>query len=67
MKNGCLFERVLKVVLGLFFLFISFGFMLSGMTVLPVFGFLIAIPLVFFSLYFFRAHLNKTCQIERTI
>lgn len=66
MKNKCTFERVLKVVLGLFFLAISSGFMLSGMTVLPVFGFLIAIPLLFFSVYFFRAHLDKACQIERT-
>jgi len=67
MKNRCLFERVLKVALGLFFLFMSSGFMLSGITVLPVLGFLIAIPLVFFSLYFFRAHLNETCHIERAI
>ncbi len=67
MKNTCLFERFLKVVLGLFFLFISAGFMLSGITVFPIFGFLIAFPLLFFSFYFFRAHLNKACQIERAI
>jgi len=64
MKNTCLSERVSKMALGLFFLFISVGFMLSGITVLPIFGFLIALPLLFFSLYFFRAHLNKACQIE---
>ena len=67
MNNTCLFERFLKVVLGLFFLFISAGFMLSGITVFPIFGFLIAFPILFFSFYFFRAHLNKSCQIERAI
>lgn len=67
MKNTCLFERFLKVVLGLFFLFISVGFMLSGITVFPIFGFLVAFLFLFFSFYFFRAHLNKACQIERAI
>ncbi len=67
MKNTCLLERFLKVVLGLFFLFISVGFILSGITVFPIFGFLVAFPLLFFSFYFFRAHLNKACQIERAI
>ncbi len=67
MKNTCLFERFLKVILGCFFLFISVGFMLSGITVLPIFGFLIAFPLLLFSFYFFRAHLNQACQIERAI
>ncbi len=67
MKNTCLFERFLKVILGCFFLFISVGFMLSGITVLPIFGFLIAFPLLLFSFYYFRAHLNQACQIERAI
>ena len=67
MKNTCLSAKISKMALGLFFLFISVGFMLSGITVLPVFGFIIAFPLLFLSLYFFRAHLNKACQIERAI
>jgi hypothetical protein len=38
--------------------------MLSGVTVLPIFGFLIALPLFLISMYFFRTHLNNECQIE---
>jgi hypothetical protein len=64
MANLCLFERFSKIGLGLFFLMVSLGFMLSGVTVLPIFGFLIALPLLLISMYFFRAHLNKECQIE---
>ncbi len=64
MKNLCLFERFSKLGLGLFFLLTAFGFMLSGITVLPIFGFIFAVPLLFVSFYFFRAHLSKDCQIE---
>ncbi len=64
MENMCLFERFSKIGAGLFFLLVSLGFMLSGVTVLPIFGFLIALPLFLISMYFFRAHLNKECQIE---
>jgi len=64
MENMCLFERFSKIGLGLFFLLVSIAFTLSGVTVLPIFGFLIALPLFLISMYFFRAHLNKECQIE---
>lgn len=64
MKNLCLFERFSKLGLGLFFLLTAIGFMLSGITVLPIIGFIFAVPLLIVSFYFFRAHLNKNCQIE---
>ena len=67
MKDACPFERFLKVVLGLFFLFTSVGFILSGITVFPICSFLVAFLFLFFSFYFFRAHLDKACQIERAI
>ena len=61
MEKSCLFERFSKIGLGILFLLISIGFMLSGVTVLPIFGFVIALP---FFLFFFRAHMNKACQIK---
>ena len=67
MKNLCLVERFSKIGMGIFFLITAIGFMLSGITVLPVVGLLMAIPLFFISLYFFRAHLNKDCEIEETV
>jgi len=42
----------------------AFGFMLSGITVLPIFGFIFAVPLLMVSFYFFSAHLKKDCQIK---
>lgn len=64
MKNICLFERVSKIGFGFFFLLAAFGFMLSGITVLPIVGFIFAVPLLMLSFYFFRAHLKKDCQIQ---
>ncbi|MBW2491096.1 MAG: hypothetical protein JRE65_08115 [Deltaproteobacteria bacterium] len=64
MKNICIIERISKSGLGLFFLFVAAGFMLSGITVLPFFGFLLAVPALLASIYFFFVHLNKSCEIE---
>ena len=64
MKNLCLIERFSKLGLGSFFLLTAVGFMMSGITVFPIFGFILAVPLLIVSFYFFRAHLNKDCQIE---
>jgi hypothetical protein len=64
MKNICIVERISKAGIGLFFLFITAGFLLSGVTVLPLFGFLLAVPALLASIYFFSAHLNRSCEIE---
>ena len=64
MKNICIVQRISKTGLGLFFLFVTAGFMLSGITVLPLFGFLLAVPALLASIYFFSTHLNKSCEIE---
>ncbi len=66
MENLCLFERFSKAGIGLFFLLISLLFVISGLTVLPMIGFLVALPFFLFSIYFFRAKLNRSCQIKET-
>ncbi|MGA8179618.1 MAG: hypothetical protein WB792_06135 [Desulfobacterales bacterium] len=63
-KNICTVERISKAGIGLFFLVTAAAFVLSGITVLPFIGFLMAIPAFFISIYFFSAHLNKSCEIE---
>jgi hypothetical protein len=65
-KNICLFERISKAGIGLFFLLTAIAFLVSGVTVLPFFGFLLSVPAFLASGYFFYAHLNKSCEIETT-
>jgi hypothetical protein len=64
MKNICIVERISKAGIGLLFLSLAAGFMVSGITVLPFFGFLMAAPALIASIYFFSAHLNKRCEME---
>jgi len=64
MKNTCILERISKAGIGAFFFFVALGFLLSGITVLPLFGFLVAIPAFLASIYFFSVRLNKSCEIE---
>jgi hypothetical protein len=63
-KNICIVERISKAGIGLFFLLTAFAFMVSGVTVLPFFGFFLAVPALLASIYFFSVHLNKGCEIE---
>jgi len=63
-KLSCYYEKISKFSIGLVFLVFSLGFMISGFTILPVFGFIVAVPFFLISVYFFRAHLNRECQIE---
>ncbi len=65
MNNSlCIFERVAKAGFGFFFLTIAIGLIISGFTVLPFFGFFLAVPVLLLAIYFFSAHLNRSCQIE---
>jgi len=63
-KNFCFYEKFSKFSIGMILLVFSLGLMVSGFTVFPVFGFVIAVPFFLISVYFFRAHLNRECQIE---
>lgn len=61
---NCFFQTVSKLVIGLFFLLFGFSAVISGFSVLPLVGFILAVPLFYFAWYFFRAHLNRQCEIE---
>jgi uncharacterized membrane protein len=65
MKNNfCLFERFSKLSIGLTLLAFSVILAISGFTVFPFFGMLIAVPFFIVSVYFFRAHMSESCQLE---
>ena len=60
----CFFQTISKLAIGIIFLLFGFGAVISGFTVLPFFGFLLAVPVFFLAWYFIRAHLNRQCEIE---
>jgi hypothetical protein len=59
----CFFERISKISIGLTLLLFGLGLIVIGLTVLPIFGLILAVPVLGASAYFIRAHLNKECQI----
>lgn len=64
MANICLPQNVTKLALAAFFMLGAVGLVISGFTVLPIVGFVFAVPFALISFYFFRVHLNDQCEIE---
>ena len=54
LSKACRDEKVFGRLLGVFFLLLGLVFVIVGITVLPVIGFVVAIPLIALALYFFR-------------
>ncbi len=64
MENAhCHYEKTSKYAIGTILLVVAAILFISGLTILPLFGLFLAIPILFISLYFFRVHLNRECQI----
>ena len=63
-KSFCLTERLSKTAISLILLLMALVSVALGVTILPLFGFIIALPLAFFSWFFFRSHLNDQCEIS---
>ena len=64
-RESCLPERFSKLAIAILLLVLSLGLIVLGFTIVPVIGFVLAIPLLAISVFFFRAHVNQRCQIER--
>ena len=60
----CLPQRLSKLLLGMLFILLGLGTFLIGLTVLPVIGILLSLPLFYLAYYFIRAHLNRECEIQ---
>ncbi len=61
---NCFFQSLSKIAIGLIFILFGMGAVISGFTVLPLFGFLLAVPLFYLAWYFIRVNLNRQCEIE---
>ena len=59
----CQLERVSNAMVGAVLLFIGFIFTLLGLTVIPVIGLLIAVPLGILGVVFVLAPRSKACAL----
>ncbi|MBS0013429.1 MAG: hypothetical protein KFF46_05600 [Desulfobacterales bacterium] len=54
LSRACRDEKVFGRLLGIFFLALGLIFLIIGFTVLPLFGLIVAIPLIALGFYFLR-------------
>ena len=52
----CVPEKISKFMIGSLMLAAAAGLVVIGMTLLPVFGFMLAVPVIALSVYIFRLH-----------
>ena len=62
-KNECRLERVSNVTVGFVLMFVGLLFAVTGITVLPVIGLLIAVPVLVLAWIFLVAPRSKACSI----
>ena len=60
----CVPERFSKLMLGSLTLAAALALIILGITLLPVVGFILAVPVIILANYIFRLHLNDQCEID---
>ena len=63
MFTKCLPQRISIILISIFMLLGAAAFTLLAFSVLPIIGFLVAVPLFILAVYFIRLRLNKQCEI----
>ena len=63
-STECVPQKISKLMLGSFMLAAALGLIVIGITLLPVFGFILALPVIALAIYIFKLHLNDQCEID---
>ena len=62
--NECLPEKLSKLMIGSLLMIGALALVVIGLTLLPVVGFVLAVPVAGLGFYFIRVHLNEKCEID---
>lgn len=60
----CVPQKMSKFLFGSLMLAAAFALIIIGVTLLPIFGFILAVPVLALAVYIFRLHLNDQCEID---
>ncbi len=60
----CVPQKISKLMMGSIMLAAAAALIVIGITLLPIFGFVLAVPVTALAIYIFRLHLNDQCEIE---
>lgn len=64
--TSCFSEKMMKYALGGLLAAAALALTVISVTLLPVIGFLLVIPVAALAVYVFRLHLNDQCKIDLT-
>lgn len=62
--TDCVPQRISKLFIGSLLIAGSLGLFISGFTILPVIGLILAVPVAVLGVYFIRMHLTKECEVD---
>jgi sensor histidine kinase YesM len=62
--NQCIPQHISKFALGFIMLSAAMGLVVLGLTLWPIIGLILALPMVALGLYFFRLNLNDQCEMD---
>ena len=62
--SECVPQRLSKMMVGVILLIGALGLIVTGFTLLPVIGFILAVPVIALGVYFIKIHLNEKCEID---
>jgi hypothetical protein len=57
-------QKISKLLLGSLMLVAAIALVIIGITLLPVFGFILAVPVIALSFYIYSLNLNDQCEID---
>jgi uncharacterized membrane protein len=64
-KDDCRYEVLSNWAVGVFLLFLGLAFLIIGVTVLPIIGFVVAVPALMTGAIFMRAHRSEECLVSQ--
>ncbi len=62
----CVPQKIYKLMMGSIMLAAAGALLIIGVTLMPIFGLTLAVPVAVIAVYIFRLHLNNQCEIDFT-
>ncbi len=65
-SNECVPQRISRLMLVALLFAAAAALIIIGITILPFFGFILAIPVLALAAYLYKLHLNDQCELDIT-
>ncbi|MEX1297401.1 MAG: hypothetical protein AB1Z38_09500 [Desulfotignum sp.] len=62
--SACIPQRISKFAIGLMLVAAALAMIIIGVTILPIIGLVLAVPILALAAYVFKLHFNDQCEID---